>query len=794
MLLIAWPLPRDPGVRAQIDAVARATFSTIDAEIAGSARGFVFGDGRAPMYGVLVEPGKGETAHDLVDKVKTALGHAPNVFARMWASNSLVERFNFELTKQSAIYKLFDEFADGDRRDSKLAAHLLAGREPDRALDGVFEGLRRLTPEDAADAVRRYFNVERATIVELSPASAEKYGRPAIAESPIHDQGLRRDPPDPALAKQPLAPVPPPGALRSRTLPNGMRVVLRSVATVPTIDIKLVFAVGSGDEAADRPGIARVAAHQLSWDMRYGNDFLQYVTAGGWHVLDVGLDHTTFEARGLDMNIDLLLAGLRRWVREGTYDGMPASKSGEHEPRLEEQFQAARFGNEHPYATIRRVAVTKEQVSAFRAAHFTPDNATLVIAGRFDPDLADRWIDYLFADWAGRAEPRRSQPAAPQPASLAKTADTTQSSVVIALPANTGTAATQRVAAEMLAAIAEDARHQLGASYTFESELDETRLATQYIVGGLVDSTRVTAVVQLLRDRIAELQRDDDARARAFVSARNRAVAKLSAPAANAAQLAAQVERDVALGRTLYSDPETAAAIRKLTIDDMAATLAGLDLTRAIVAMRGPEAEVRSAFELLGRTPTFVRDAPPAKDAVEDTTTRRETVSLGDVEDAITAQPAMPSLAFMVGAGYALGHLNTGLDASGPVVTADVLYRPDNKNGVGIHVATGQLTGGYKIQLSPVVHEVNVNPIDIMGVAQATAVDRVWGAAAIGLHLDRIDDMGVVWQKGLSFHLAGGVDVLKLHDQRIGPFLRVEGTLGTDLGYAEISFGVAYRR
>ena len=100
---------------------------------------------------------------------------------------------------------------------------------------------------------------------------------------------------------------------------------------------------------------------------------------------------------------------------------------------------AAMFGGGHPYAravTSQTTAkLTEGDIAQFRAARYTPDNATLVIAGRFDAALADRWIDYLFADWTGHVGPRTSERATPQPASAGLTADPPRSPAPPAAPA-----------------------------------------------------------------------------------------------------------------------------------------------------------------------------------------------------------------------------------------------------------------------------------------------------------------------------------------------------------------------
>src|SRR3546814_16315126 len=57
----------------------------------------------------------------------------------------------------------------------------------------------------------------------------------------------------------------------------------------------------------------------------------------------------------------------------------------------------------HPYArpgigSIEDLeAASIDDVRAFHATYYRPDNAILVIAGNFDPAQLDRWLDYFLA-------------------------------------------------------------------------------------------------------------------------------------------------------------------------------------------------------------------------------------------------------------------------------------------------------------------------------------------------------------------------------------------------------------
>lgn len=182
------------------------------------------------------------------------------------------------------------------------------------------------------------------------------------------------------------------------------------------------------------------------------------------------------------------------------------NKRMDDEGALTDAWRTARYGAGHPYvhADLPRYASTElrvEDAEQFRADYYTPDNATLVIAGHFDVALANRWIDFLFADWTGHAKPRRAAAATARPASIANLEDLAQMRLTLAMPAHSGERAQRLVAAAMLDAIARDVRHQLGAAYSFDAYLDEARLATSFVLDGWIDPARASEVMSAPRSR-----------------------------------------------------------------------------------------------------------------------------------------------------------------------------------------------------------------------------------------------------------------------------------------------------
>ena len=808
ILVLAWPLPTEPELQARVRAVASALPRLVDGEIKGRVVGLEFGDRRAPMWGMAVVPADDETFNDATTGTRRGIEKLSTLFQ----DTSRLDRALFDRVRKGAVYGLYSGLEDGSDRDTRLAAHVLAGRDPNEALAAELAALQSMTRHDGLFIASRYLNANAPTVVTLKATGGKKRGQIVALRKPVHDMGQRRTPPDPALARKPadqpeMGPV---VAAKLVKLPNGLEVVMLPMSSVPTVDIRLVVRTGTADEPVTQRGIATLTAHALSWDLRYLNDLVAFAAAGGMKSADVGVDHTTFSVQGMGSHLDVLLAGLRRWVRDGTFDEdsaklvvsmRQAAKRTDDEGVLTDTWRAALFGADHPYvrAGIVRHAnssLTLDDAAQFRATHYTPTNTTLVIAGRFDPTAVETWVEFLFADWRGPAAPRNAARTASRPASIAKVDDIAMVQLRIAMPAHAASRAEQLVAAEMLAEIARDVRFQLGASYTVDAQLSEQRLSTHYVIGGWIGAGRSAAAIELIRERIGRLREDADVAARAFVTARKHVIAQLLARVGSAASLAARVERDVEMERAPMSDLSAAADVEALTIDRMAPALAELDLATAAVLMRGPAAELDTAFRALGRTPSYIKEhvaapglAPPSTAAPLGTTSGP--VMLSDVEPALT-EPAPPRLSLMVTGSVAIAtQTDNGGDAtvSGKALSVHVGYRYRRT-----------LTAGLRGSLASFSDDTTSNsavPFSLGAFWQYASANRWWLQASLGLRIERWADSPPSWFLGVGYSLEVGADLMRFGDHNIiGLSLGLEGMSfrTSDSGTYGIAAGLVYRR
>jgi zinc protease len=827
-LLLAWPLPADPYRQRTLRMIAAIANGAIDGDIKGRIESIDLGDVRAPLIAFEIHPLDGETTDDVLVAVRKVLDKLPDTFTERPFSRRV-----FDMLRQYAIYGQYASLEDGGNRDELLAEHVLAGRDPSAALADEFRALEDLGSREAANIARKHFTFDHATIVKLMPNSDKKRGRTVTPRKTIHDMGQRRSTPEVARAHTPDTSINVPSVnLQTRTLPNGLKIVLLPLSTVPTVDMRLVFAAGSGDEPLDKRGTAALAAGALTFDLRHQNDVLSFVLAGGSQDLAVTHDRTSFIVRGVDMHIDYLLAGLRRWAIDGRYADVAAALSEatrkarklvDEEDALVDAWRTALYGPQHPYTRADLVhhlttTLTVDDAKRFRSAYFTADNATLVIAGRFDVALANRWIDYLFSDWGGRAQPRQAPVPAPAAASLAKVEDLTQMFVRLALPVPTGTRAQRLVAATMLDDIARDVRHQLAAAYVFNAYLAESRLATNVVIEGWIEPARANDVVQLIRDRVQKLRTNSDEAARAFVLARSRVITSLASVTGGASLLAARAETDIELSRPALSDLQTAKDVQTLTIEQMTPILANLDLSRAAMVMRGPADPIKAAYAVLGREPTAVKfdqtaarddaDEPPQA-SVASRSSDDDWIYVSELEESLTDQSLSPRplLEINVSANFAASTVSklvppgesqsVDTSASGFTFVGQVGLRFARRFSAGASLSIATLSGTYDKERFGVVVETpsyHLMPIDLGVFLHARMLDRVWGGLLLGVHRigTRFTDE-TSWSNGIGLGVEVGYDVFHFGPHWLSVLVR--GTTGyrADIGSGGISFGVGYR-
>lgn len=205
---------------------------------------------------------------------------------------------------------------------------------------------------------------------------------------------------------------------QDRVLPNGMRVLSAVDNSSPTVAIQVWYHVGSKDDPAGRSGFAHLFEHiMFKATKNMKSEMMDRLTedVGGFNNAFTNPDVTVYYEVVPSNYLETLLwaeadrlSGLtvdepnfkseRSVVQEEFRQSYLAPPYGMLEYLIEQQSFAS-----HPYKrpTIGSIedldAASLADVRAFHKSYYRPDNATLVVAGDFDPKQLTQWVDKYLA-------------------------------------------------------------------------------------------------------------------------------------------------------------------------------------------------------------------------------------------------------------------------------------------------------------------------------------------------------------------------------------------------------------
>ena len=296
--------------------------------------------------------------------------------------------------------------------------------------------LLALGPETTYEraAMRQALLLAAAGLFAL-PLHAQTPKAPPAQPTPATEAATRMRAPTPAppIAKRPDIP------FEKLTLPNGLGVILHHDGSLPLVAVNLWYHVGPRNEAPGRSGFAHLFEHLMFSGSRHvGRDFdVLLESVGATNVNGTtSYDRTNYfetvprdqldmvlwiESDRMGYLLDVLDQGLldvQRDVvkneRRQSYENAPYGSS--YLALLDALFPAG-----HPYngAVIGSMAdlsaATLDDVRGFFRDYYTPSNATLAIAGDFDPVAVKASIQKYFGSLPARAKKATPDPHVPPP-------------------------------------------------------------------------------------------------------------------------------------------------------------------------------------------------------------------------------------------------------------------------------------------------------------------------------------------------------------------------------------------
>lgn len=234
-------------------------------------------------------------------------------------------------------------------------------------------------------------------------------------------------PPNAVVARPPVVPAPAPIAFTERRLANGLQVIAVPNHASPTVSVQVWYHVGSRDDPPGRSGFAHLFEHLMfksTKNLRSEQFDRLTEDVGGANNASTGDDVTEFHESIPSNHLQTLLwAEAERMsnlnVDEPTFRSERAVVEEEYRQRVLASPYGRLFSvgiapaaySVHPYRrpTIGSIedleAASLADVAAFHRTFYRPDNATLVVAGDFDPKQLDAWVDTYFGPIARPSEP-----------------------------------------------------------------------------------------------------------------------------------------------------------------------------------------------------------------------------------------------------------------------------------------------------------------------------------------------------------------------------------------------------
>jgi len=214
---------------------------------------------------------------------------------------------------------------------------------------------------------------------------------------------------------------------QQRTLPNGLRVYSVRDTTSSSVSVQIWYDVGSKDDPRGRSGFAHLFEHMMFKSTRnlVPEQFDRLTEdVGGFNNASTNDDYTNYyEVVPANHLQRLLWAEAERMSSLVIEPGFFASERDVVKEELRSRVLAAPYGrlfylylpqisyDVHPYArpgigSIEDLdAATIDDVRAFHATYYRPDNAVLVVAGNFNEAELNRWVDRYFAPIARPGTP-----------------------------------------------------------------------------------------------------------------------------------------------------------------------------------------------------------------------------------------------------------------------------------------------------------------------------------------------------------------------------------------------------
>ncbi|MGD8396747.1 MAG: pitrilysin family protein [Candidatus Eiseniibacteriota bacterium] len=305
----------------------------------------------------------------------------------------------------------------GGKADRLNRYAVLAG-DPDY-LDEDLARYRDATPELVTEHARQLLDLDRRVIMHFEP-----HGTLTAADETV-DRTVQPAGAGPVRFEPP--------AIQTAALDNGLRIFVVEKHELPLVQVTLVLGSGWAADPVDRPGTAALTAAMLD-EGAGGRSALDIATEarrlgarfGSGSFFDGTFVNLNVLRRHLDTGLELLHdVALEPDFPPDELERQRALQLGRIQQERSQPWAVARrvfqrriFGEGHPYAqpmtgsgtTASVEALARQDLVAFHASHFLPNNASVIVVGDITLDEARHRLASTFGGWRRGELPSRPVP------------------------------------------------------------------------------------------------------------------------------------------------------------------------------------------------------------------------------------------------------------------------------------------------------------------------------------------------------------------------------------------------
>ena len=587
------------------------------------AGGFELGGDLAPVMWAGFEVRKGKTAEECLEFIWSAAskthryfetgGYAQEKMNRAHAKQSFVESMESISARAEFVANgvQFDHRVKFTGEDNYFYKHL--------------DGIDKLDPGKFKSFVKRTLDKKKAIvfIAEASTSGAKRDARSKLKfSSKTHEQ--KADPIiDPATANTPLSAPTTDSILASAErygLSNGMKVVLLPYEGMPVVQANLIFNTGAIHEPESKAGLAGMAA-----SINLPLDSVAMRAAGISVRGNGGMDHTVFRSKGINIYLNEIIVGLERVVKAGRVSQSSIEKyrgkfkdtfnrpSYQRNHVYNVQLETAVYGADHAYVTKGDPTPKTlgnfgmDDSHDFGAKHYSAKNATLVVAGNFDPDQAKSIIKEHFGAWGGGREDKpvalTRDASGPKYIGVVGRDGMSQMRISMAFPTPAGmdeNYAPRLILAEMISLRMGKVRSELGSTYGVRARLYTRAGPGYYSIGGAVDSARAGESLKFMREKLEELRTGVEFN-NYFVTARQKILKTLLAESTESYSLAGRLTQIAQYNLPVDQVDKLARAVASMRPDQVKALMAvELNTNNEIIVNMADRATLEASFTEAG--------------------------------------------------------------------------------------------------------------------------------------------------------------------------------------------------